>query len=58
VDWQNLISGALGSSPLALVLGFATWSLWQANQRKDAEIARLNDQRVKDLIAVAARDDD
>jgi hypothetical protein len=58
VDWQKLLEGALGSSPIALVLGFAVQRLWTKLETKDAEIARLNDARVKDLIAVAARDDD
>jgi hypothetical protein len=43
---------------MALVLGFAVHRLWSKLETKDAEIARLNDARVKDLIAIAARDDD
>jgi hypothetical protein len=58
VDWETLLNGALGSSPMALVLGFAVHRLWSKLETKDAEIARLNDARVKDLIAIAARDDD
>lgn len=43
---------------MAMVLGFAVWTLWQSNQRKDTEIARLNDARVKDLLEVAHKSDD
>lgn len=58
MEWSKLIEGALGSSPMAMVLGFAVWTLWQSNQRKDTEIARLNDARVKDLLEVAHKSDD
>jgi hypothetical protein len=57
VEWPTIISAALGGSPLAIVLGFACWALWQANQRLQTEISRLNDQRVKDLLEIAHRDD-
>jgi hypothetical protein len=58
VEWQKLLEGALGSSPIALVLGFAVQRLWSKLEQKDAEIRELNSARVKDLIAIAARDDD
>ena len=57
MEWTKLLEGALGSSPMALVLGFAVWTLWSANQKKEAEIQRLNEARIKDLIEVANRDD-
>lgn len=56
MEWSSLISSALGSSPMALVLGFAVWTLWQSNQKKDAEIQRLNDKMVDALLEVAHRD--
>jgi hypothetical protein len=43
---------------MAACLGFAVHTLWKCVKEKDAEIARLHEARVKDLIAVAARDDD
>jgi hypothetical protein len=58
VEWVDLLKGALGSSPIALVLGFACQRLWAKLEQKDAEIRELNSARVKDLIAIAARDDD
>jgi hypothetical protein len=57
VEWIDLVKGPLSATPMAACLGFAVHKLWAKLQEKDAEIARLNDQRVKDLIAVAARDD-
>ncbi len=57
MEWQKLLEGALGSSPIALVLGFAVQRLWSKLEQKDAEIRELNSARVKDLIAIAARDD-
>lgn len=56
MEWQTLLSGALGSSPLALVLGFATWKLWARNEQKDAELKALNEQMVKMLLEVAHKD--
>jgi hypothetical protein len=57
VEWQTLLEGALGSSPIALVLGFATWSLWGKNREQEKEIQRLNEARIADLKAIAERDD-
>lgn len=56
MEWSSLISGALGSSPMALVLGFAVWTLWQSNQKKDEQIQKLNDKMVDALLEVANRD--
>jgi hypothetical protein len=57
MDWNTLLGSVLSGSPLAAVLGFAVWTLWQANQKKEAEIQRLNEARIKDMIEVANRDD-
>jgi len=57
MEWTKLLEGALGSSPIALVLGFGVWSLWQSNQKKDAEISRLNEARIQDMKQVADRED-
>jgi hypothetical protein len=51
------LEGVLSSSPLAIVLGFAVMQLWKSNQAKDAEIARLNQARVADLLMVSKLDD-
>ncbi len=48
----------MATTPMAACLGFAVHTLWKKLQEKDAEIQRLHEARVKDLIAVAARDDD
>lgn len=58
IEWTKLLEGALGSSPIALVLGFAVWTLWQSNQKKETEIARLNEARIKDMQEVVRKDDD
>jgi hypothetical protein len=58
VEWQTLLEGALGSSPIALVLGFGVWKLWHSNQAKDAEISRLNEARIQDMKQVASRNDE
>jgi hypothetical protein len=55
VEWTKLLEGALGSSPIALVLGFGVWRLWLSNQAKDAEISRINRERIEDLKQVAQR---
>ena len=57
MEWTKLLEGALGSSPIALVLGFGVWRLWGANQLKDAEIQRLNEARIQDMKAIASRND-
>jgi hypothetical protein len=57
VEWIKLLEGALGATPMAACLGFAVHTLWRKLEAKDAEIQRLHEERVKDLIAVAARDD-
>ena len=57
MEWSTLLGSVLSGSPLALVLGFAVWTLWNSNQKKEAEIQRLNEARIKDMIEVASRDD-
>lgn len=58
MEWSKLIEVALGSSPLALVLGFAVWSLWKRLEAKDAEIRQLNEQNRQALLEIAHRSDD
>ncbi len=53
MQWTNLLEGVLSSSPLAGVLGFAVWTLWNSNQKKDEEIRKLNEARIADLIEVS-----
>jgi len=57
VEWQKFIEGALGSSPIALVLGFAVWTLWSELKASRAETKAANDARIHDLLELAKRDD-
>lgn len=57
VEWHQLIQGALASSPLALVLGFACHRLWSKLEAKDAELAALNKARVEDLLQISKQND-
>lgn len=43
---------------MALVLGFAVWSLWKRLEAKDAEIRQLNEQNRQALLEIAHRSDD
>ena len=58
MEWTDLIKAALGGSPLAIVLGFAVWTLWQTNQKKDAQIQELNLEFRKVLRDISQRADD
>lgn len=58
MEWHDLLKGALGSSPVALVLGFAVWKLWTKLEAKDAEIKGLNTEIRQTLIDVSRRSDD
>lgn len=58
MEWHSLIQGILGSSPLAAALGFAAWSLWSSNQKKDQEIRDLNAEIRRILLAVSKSSDD
>lgn len=42
---------------MAAVLGYAVLTLWKKLETKDAEIQRLNEARVKDLIEIARSED-
>lgn len=53
MEWLEIVT-KLG---LTGTLAFATYTLWRKLEAKDQEIRELNAARVKDLIAVAARDD-
>lgn len=64
MEWQTILSGAIGGSPLAVVLAFASYKLWSKCEEKDktiaakdAEIAALNEKRVSDLKAIAKQND-
>ena len=58
MEWQKLLEGAIGSSPLAVVLGYVACKLWATVREKDAEIRRLNDQTLRMLTAVSRVSDD
>lgn len=55
MEWQRLLEGVLGSSPVAMAMGFATWNLWNKTREQEKEIARLNEARIADLKAIAER---
>jgi hypothetical protein len=64
VEWQTVIMGALGGSPVALVLGFVSYKLWGKLEEKDKTIAAkdlviaaLNEHRIADLKAIAKQND-
>lgn len=64
MEWQTIINGAIGSSPVAILLGFVSFKLWgkleekeKVIQSKDLEIAALNEKRVNDLRVIAKQND-
>lgn len=58
MEWIKLLEGALGATPMAACLGFAVHTLWRKLEAKDAEIARLNEARAKDLLSISRDADD
>ncbi len=58
MEWLDLLKGALGSSPIAIVLGYAVHKLWAKLEAKDAEIQSLHRENRETLIAVSKRSDD
>ena len=58
MEWQSLLGTALGSTPLAAVLGFAVWRLWAKVEAKDAELKALNERFMTILIEVSKLSDD
>ncbi len=64
MTWDAIISGLLGSSPLAGAMGVACWKLWEkvntkekVIEDKDRQIAALNEARLSDLKAMLKQDD-
>lgn len=57
MEWLKLLEGALASSPMALVLGFAVHRLWGKLEQKDKELAELNKARIEDLLRIAQQND-
>lgn len=57
MEWSKILEAVAGSSPMAAVLGYAVLTLWKKLETKDAEIQRLNEARVKDLIEIARSED-
>ena len=55
---QTALQGAIGSSPVAIVLGVVAWKLWGKVEQKDKDLTDLHQARVSDLKAVVAKDSD
>ena len=55
MEWNKVIEGLIGSSPLAGGLGFACYYLAGQLKEARAEVARLNEARIADLQAIAKR---
>lgn len=58
MEWLDLVKAAIGSSPVAICAGYAVHMLWKKLEAKDAEIARLNEARTKDLLSISRGVDD
>lgn len=58
MEWQKILEGAIGASPLAILLAYISCKLWVTVKEKDAEIRRLNDQTLRMLSAVSRASDD
>jgi len=54
VTWEQVLAGALGSSPLALALGLAVRILWARLMERDAELDRIRKQQEEFLAAMLA----
>lgn len=48
-DWSGLISGALGSSPVAIVLA---WRLWKADRAEQARELKIDAMHQRDVDMV------
>ena len=48
-DWSGLISGALGSSPVAIVLA---WRLWKADRAEQAREMKIDAMHQRDVDMV------
>lgn len=57
MQWLDLVA-KLGLTGTSAMLAYAVSVLWKKLETKDAEIARLNDQHSKTLIAVSRLSDD
>lgn len=57
MEWLEIVKG-LGLTGTGALMSFAIWKLWAKLEAKDAEIARLNAEMTKTLIAVSKRLDD
>jgi hypothetical protein len=57
VEWQTILTGILGASPVAAVLGYVAWNLWAKLLEKDRELQELNAQVIAMLLEVAKKDD-
>lgn len=51
LNWGSVLQGALGSSPVAVVLAWQLWQSQKRNAEKDAELRETNEK----LLALAER---
>ncbi len=58
MQWQTIINGLLGSSPVAAALGFACYKLWAKVEAQDKEIQELNRQNLEFLKTLLQRPKD
>ena len=49
MEWQKILESLAGSGPLAGVLGFAVWRLWDKCQALDAKVDAIQAARLNDL---------
>lgn len=49
MQWETIINGLLGSSPVAAALGFACYKLWAKVEEKDKDIASLHKEQAEFL---------
>lgn len=59
MEWTKLLEGALGSSPIAVILGYVSYNLWgklaekdRIIGEKDLLIQKLSQDRVNDLKSI------
>ncbi len=57
MEWLEILKGPLASTPVAAVLAFAVHKLWAKCEALQAQLERLNNERLADLRAIAKLDD-
>lgn len=57
MEWLEILKGPLASTPVAAVLAFAVWKLWAKCEALQADLKKVNEDRLDDLRAIAKLDD-